>query len=458
MYSGDILERMESAGIKIGDVIEVKSSGWSYSGVLMPYKGEVSGNVINLKLASGYNIGLIIGDDTEISLKEKISGKDNDHKPSSKGSSKRHITRKRKSSGDGRPKASMVSTGGTISSRIDYKTGAVYMLMEPDEILSTTPGLDRIIDLDKISSPYRIASEDMSPKQWQDIAKQVAKDLDGGCTGSIVTHGTDTLHYTSAALSFMLTDLGKPVAVVGAQRSPDRASFDGSMNLLCAAHYITGDMAEVSVVMHGSMDDTYCLASRGTKVRKMHTSRRDAFRPINSEPLARIYPDGKFRTISKGYRKRDDSKDTFADTRFENKIGMLSIYPGSSPELLEWHIDKGYKGMVLQSTALGHVPMDPIDKGLSWKSALDRAHEEGMHVVSATQTLYGSTHPHVYRSAVEMHDSGVMFAKDMLPETAYVKLGCVLGRTQDKDEVRRMMLEDLAGEFTSREKPSMFLY
>ncbi|NOQ55595.1 MAG: Glu-tRNA(Gln) amidotransferase subunit GatD [Nanohaloarchaea archaeon] len=425
-------------------------------GILLPNAEDSASDIITLKLDNGYNIGIKITESITLE-KSKTSTADDliseeNYELGKKRDIKTIVFDKKK------PKAALIATGGTISSRVDYKTGAVYMLMEPEEILTTTPELKNIINLASILSPFKIASEDMTPSEWQDIAKLVAKELNDGAEGVIVTHGTDTLHYTAAALSFMLPNLKKPVALVGAQRSPDRASFDGAMNLVCAARYITGDIAEVAVVMHATMDDDYCLINRGTKVRKMHTSRRDAFRPINTLPIGTIYACGKLDIINNDYRTRDNKQKTVADTRFEKKIAMINIYPGIDPEILDWHIDKGYKGIVLNTTALGHVPMDTLDKDLSWKKVLMRARDKNLTIISASQTLYGTTHAHVYRCAVEMEKLGVIFAKDMLPETAYVKLGCILGRTKDKEKIKELMLTNLAGEFSEKIVPKSFLY
>ena len=456
MYVSNIKKMLDASGIQIGTRIKITAGSKTTEGLLMPTADDSAKDIITLKLDSGYNMGMMVTKDAIIEKSKNNTAKDiisEEKLELGKLKSKGSLSFDTK-----KPKASLIATGGTISSRVDYKTGAVYMLMEPEEILKTTPELKDIINLTSILSPFRMASEDMTFKEWAKIAKLTEKELNSGIEGLIVTHGTDTLHYTSAALSFMLKDLYKPVALVGAQRSPDRASFDGSMNLLCAARYVKDNIAEVAVVMHATMNDDYCLINRGTKVRKMHTSRRDAFRPINTQPLGTVYSCGKLDIIDKNYRKRDNSKDVVADTRFEEKTAMISIYPGINPEILDWHIDKGYRGIVLQTTALGHAPMEPLDTKASWKKSLERAQDENMTIISASQTLYGSTHPHVYRSAVEMEKRGVIFAKDMLPETAYIKLGCVLGRTQDKQEIKDLMLTNLAGEFAEKIVPNSFLY
>ncbi len=456
MYSKKIKAMLEKEKITVGTRLEVTEGSKTTEGLLLPNADDSAKDIITLKLDSGYNIGLKVTDDMTIKKSDKKTSDDliseENYELGKKRDIKTLVFDKKK------PKASLIATGGTISSRVDYKTGAVYMLMEPEEILTTTPELKNIINLTSILSPFRIASEDMTPSEWQNIAELVEKELNSGAEGVIVTHGTDTLHYTAAALSFMLPDLKKPVALVGAQRSPDRASFDGAMNLVCAARYITGNIAEVAIVMHATMNDDYCLINRGTKVRKMHTSRRDAFRPINTLPIGTIYACGKLDIIDNNYKKRDNRQKVTADTRFEKNIAMINIYAGINPEILDYHIDKGYKGIVLNTPALGHVPIDTMDKNLSWIKALKRAQDKNITLISASQTLYGTTHAHVYRSAVEMEKLGVIFARDMLPETAYVKLGCVLGRTEDKDEIKNLMLTDLAGEFSEKLVPKSFLY
>ncbi|MBU4246312.1 MAG: Glu-tRNA(Gln) amidotransferase subunit GatD [Nanoarchaeota archaeon] len=441
MYSKDVEQILKSKKIAVGDRIKIDD----FEGILMPRSDVGDTDSIVLKLDSGYNVGIKFEKGAKL---EKLG-----HSSAKIGTAPIGNLSFDKS----KPPISLIATGGTISSRVDYKTGGVSMLMEPDEILRTTPELRDFVNIKSIKSPFRIASEDMAPEQWQEIAKAAAKELNTDARGIIITHGTDTLHYTSAALSFMLQNLSKPVAVVGAQRSPDRASFDGGMNLACAAHYCLSDIAEVAIVMHGTTNDDYCLINRGTKVRKMHTSRRDAFRPINSLPIGKIWPDGKLDVMDGNFRMRSESK-VVADTKFEEKVAQVAVYPGSDPSIIDFYVKKGFRGIVMQTTALGHVPWDTIDAKKSWKTAVKNAIKSGVVLVSASQTLYGSTHPHVYRAAIEMDEAGVIFAKDMLPEVAYVKLGWVLGHTKDMKKAREMFLANCAGEISERIVDEMFLY
>ena len=445
MYSGKVKEFLKKRKVSEGDFVKFVLKGVKYCGILLPNEGTSSTDSLMIKQESGYNVGINYNDVECLTNAGK--------KATLGGVSKFKDLKFNKQM----PNVSLVATGGTISSRVDYKTGGVYMLMEPNEILKTTPELVDIINLDAIESPFRIGSEDMSPDLWSLMADIIAKRFNKGDVGVIVTHGTDTLHYTSSALSFLLKDFQKPIALVGAQRSPDRGSFDGSMNLICAAQYVTSDIAETAIVMHGTMNDDFCFVNRGTKVRKMHTSRRDAFRPINTLPLAKIWPDGKKEVLNQ-YRKRDDSVKAKVCGGFENKVAIISAYPGADPEIIDYYVDKGYKGIIISSTALGHVPGYTQKKKDSWLPVLKRAVDSGVFVGNASQTIYGRVHPHVYRQLIELEQMGIVFLEDLLVETAYVKLMWALSQTKDLKRVKEIMLTNYVGEFNQRIVPEAFLY
>ena len=451
MYSEKITKILKSKSINIGDKIRVSRGNKVYEGFLMPRIETGDVNAIILKLSNGYNIGIAFTDKTKI---EKIGkGKKPGAIPTRKFITKKDL-----------PPISLIATGGTIGTHMDYQTGGVYMCRTPEEILSTTPEIENIANIKKMLKPFVVASEDMMWIDWQKLARLTARELNSDVKGVIITHGTDTLHFTSAALSFMLKNLNKPVALVGAQRSPDRGSFDGSLNLICSS-YFTGysNIAEVCVVMHGTIEDTFCYAHRGTKVRKMHTSRRDAFQSVNDFPIAKIWHDGKIEIINENYRKRNEQK-VVADTKFESKIALLKFYPGSNPEILDWYVDKGYKGIVIEGTGLGHVATalssnkkEKNRQKLSWLPHIKRAVEKGITIVMTSQTLYGRVNPFVYRNLRLVSEAGVIYAEDMLPETAYVKLGWVLGHTKNKEKIKEMMLTNIAGEINPRLNPKMFL-
>ncbi|ASJ03229.1 glutamyl-tRNA(Gln) amidotransferase subunit D [Thermococcus profundus] len=428
---------MKKNGLKIGDLIKVvEKDGTVYEGIVMPPYELSPGETLTIKLDNGYNIGVLIDAIESIEVVEKA-------KEAPKMEFREVLPRK-----EGLPDVTILGTGGTIASRIDYKTGAVHAAFTAEELAKAVP---EIFDIANITPKllFNIMSEDMKPEYWKRIAREAAKALNSGEDGVVIAHGTDTMGYTSAALSFMLGNLTKPVVLVGSQRSSDRPSSDAATNLICATRMATADAAEVMVVMHGETGDTYCLAHRGTKVRKMHTSRRDTFRSINDVPIAKVWPDGKIEYLRDDYRKRSEGE-VEVDDRFEERVAILKIYPGITSELLEFLVDKGYKGIVLEGTGLGHTPNDMIP-------AIERAVESGVAVCMTSQCLYGRVNLNVYSTGRRLLKAGVIPCEDMLPETAYVKLGWVLGHTDDLGEVKKMMLTNYAGEITPYTRFDTFL-
>jgi len=438
---------LERLGISPGDRITVTTPKGKLEGLLMPRAGEERPEILVLKLDNGYNAGI---DANGAVIEKRPQHAKAELQKTKKGS---FLSGEKQGTASTLPKIALIATGGTIASRVDYKLGGVQPMLSPEEIFFNAPEIARIASFEKISRPFTIWSENMAPQQWAAIAEQTAKELNDGADGVIITHGTDTLHYTAAALSFMLKNLDRPVALVGAQRSPDRGSFDGSMNLACAAQYIVNSQAaEVAIVMHATSNDDYCHAIRGTKARKMHSSRRDAFRPINDKPLAKIWPDGRFEKIQAA--RPASSKETRgkveADGRFEAKTTIIKAFPHTTQEILDYLIEKKYRGIVVESTGLGHAPTFTIDKKHSWLPSLKQAADQGIVVAFAPQTIYGRLSPFVYDAGRMLKKLGVVHCQDMLAETAYVKLGCLLGRTRDQEEVKRLMLQNIAGEISSR--------
>jgi len=439
------VRKFSDKDVKISDEIKVETKETVFKGMLMP---NPSSDGLILKLGNGYNRFINFNEIKEIILIRKGKGVGNI--PTSK-----KILRK------GLPKISMISTGGTIGTHVDYKTGGVFMCRTPEQIITAVPEIRGIINIARMVSPFTTASEDLTPKHWDKIGEIVLKELnDDEIRGVIITMGTDTMHYFSAALSFMLQNLNKPVAIVGAQRSPDRGSFDGSMNLLCAAHYCKSNIAEVATIMHGSNQDDYCLAIRGTKVRKMHSSRRDAFRPINDLPLAKIWPEGKLEITNDKHSKRRVGK-TVLKKGF-SQAGLIKAYPGSDPSIINWFIKQGYKGVVIEGTGLGHVPTGEsgsesklFDKKKSWVPYVKKAVKKGMVVAITTQTIYGRVNPFVYRNLRLLHEAGAVFCEDMHPETALVKLSWLL--SNHPEHVKELLGKNLVGEINEKMSSTAFL-
>jgi len=418
-----------------GDRIRIKKKGDSgvvvYEGVVMP---TATRNVV-IKLDSGYNIG-IRQENEEIEVIERGGGLKTE-KEAKEGAVKGEETRKREVK-EGLPALSILSTGGTIASKVDYRTGAVSPQFSTEDILEAIPELGQIANI-KGEVIYSILSENMRAEYWRKLAAEVYNEIKNGAEGIIVTHGTDTMGYTAAALSFMV-QTPVPVVLVGSQRSSDRPSSDAAMNTICAAKVACSDLAEVVVVMHGSTSDNFCLIHRGTKVRKMHTSARDAFQSINDTPIGKVIYDAtdinkiRFEFFS-AYTKRGENELELSD-KLEDKCCLIKFYPGADPAILDFFIaQQGYKGIVLEGTGLGHVSAE-------WIPGVARAIKQGIPVVMTSQCLYGTICDRVYDTGRDLLRAGIIEGGDMLPETALVKLMWVLGQTSDMEEVRRLMRDE----------------
>jgi glutamyl-tRNA(Gln) amidotransferase subunit D len=417
-------------GFQIGDKIRVELKNSVYEGILMPRPNLANKNHIVLKLSNGYNIGIDTSNIIKMNLVEAYSKKPE--------ASKSSLALRA-----GKPVISILSTGGTISSKLDYRTGGVYASYTAEDMVEVAPELSNIANM-KSRFLMNVMSEDMNKDLWVKIAHEVADELNSGSDGVVVTHGTDTMHYSTAALSFMLTNLGKPVVFTGSQRSSDRGSSDSFLNLICSTAFAASGFSGVYLVMHGGLSDDSCLAHLGTKVRKMHTSRRDAFRSINTKPVASISKDGVVNALS-NLPQRDSSK-VVVDSKMEDKVALVKIHPNMNPKIMDFYMNEGYKGVVFEGTALGHVPT--AIKETSLIPYIEKARDRNIAMAMTTQCLFGRVHPYVYSNLREVSSRGVIYCEDMLPEVAFVKLMWVLGHTQKPLEVKELMLKNLVGEIS----------
>ena len=434
-YRGASKQFLDSQDISIGDKIRITKKDVSYDGMVLDRAEDADEKHIVLKLASGYNVGVDILD-AEAKLLDKGEKPKIELQPLEieKDGEKRDI--------------SIISTGGTVASIIDYKTGAVHPAFTADDLLRATPELLEHANING-EAILNILSENMKPDYWIKAARSIADEINNGAYGVVVAHGTDTMHYTSAALSFIL-DTPVPVVLTGAQRSSDRPSSDAFLNLMGSVTAAKSDIAEVMVCMHATEDDSYCYLHRGTKVRKMHTSRRDTFRSINTQPIAKVR-NGNIKILDENqeYKKRENGEVKLQDN-LEPKVAFIKSYPGISGEIIDYHIDKGYKGIVIEGTGLGHCPDYLIP-------AVSRATDSGIPVVMGSQCLYGRVNMNVYSTGRELVSAGVISALDMLPETAYVKLVWTLGQTDNMEEVRKIMQTNLKGEIGAKSSQKFFL-
>ncbi len=435
-YHGEILHHLEEVGAQVGNLIRVTSkSGEVFEGFLIPRSEYADRHHILLKMRNGYNIGI----HNERAEKIEVIGK----------GEKPHFTRPHTSPKHaGLPKVSMISVGGTIASRVDYRTGAVQPALTAEDLTSVVPELASIAEVEA-HILYSELSENFNPTHWKGMAEEVAKRIREGADGIVIAHGTDTMHYTSAAMSFALQHLPVPVLVVGAQRSSDRPSSDAASNLTGAVGIVgRADMAAAGIAMHESFSDDRIVAHRGTRVRKCHTSRRDTFRSINSLPLARYHLSTGQVEVLDSVPRRDKQRNLELNAHFDQHAYLLKSYPGFNPHLIDASLDQGARGIVLEGTGLGHVPKHCYE-------SIKKSLKQDVPVFMTSQTIWGRVDMNVYSTGRDLINIGVTPLEDMLPETAFVKLSWVLAQAKAPEKIRELMMTPVGGDITSRTLPEV---
>ena len=408
----------------------------TFTGTVLPRAENDDDKHIVIKIPTGYNIGVdvrTITDMKETGYKKAVY----------------KIPEKEFPVTPGLPRVKLLGTGGTIASRLDYRTGAVIPAFTPGELYGAVPELADICNLET-EKIFAVFSENMGPKQYVALSKAIGKEIEKGVDGIVIGHGTDTLHHTGAVLTFMCQNLPVPIILVGSQRSSDRPSSDAALNLQhamkAAGH---GDIAEVMVCMFGPTSDEYGLLHKGTRVRKMHSSYRSTFRTIGDVPVAMVNKK-EIIPIHKKYNKRRNDRNVSIYPYFSDEVTMLYYYPGIKPDTMESLIDAGYRGIIIVGTGLGHVNKELYP-------ALVKAKEKGVHVYMTVQTIWGYVHMFVYDTGRDMMAKGVIPAGNMLPEVAWVKLSWILGQTNDPEKVRKMMMTPINDEITLREPYNGYL-
>jgi glutamyl-tRNA(Gln) amidotransferase subunit D len=435
-YRGEALALLKAHGVRVWSDAEVETTRGRFTGIILPRSETADARHVVLKLRNGYNVGIAV--ETVMEMKEigyreahyKIPEKEFPYDPK-------------------KPRVKLLGTGGTIASRLDYRTGAVIPAFTPGELYGSVPELAEICNLET-EKLYGVFSENMGPEQWVGTATAIGREIEKGVQGIVVGHGTDTMHHTAGILSFMVQDSPVPIVMVGSQRSSDRPSSDAALNLINATKTAAeSDIAEVMVCMFGPTSDQYDLLHRGTRVRKMHSSYRSTFRTIGDIPIAMVSRE-KIIPLRDDYRRRRNDRRVRIDTAFEEKVAIVYYYPNMKPDIIEALIDNDYRGIVIAGTGLGHVnkPLYP---------AMKRATEKGIAMFMTVQTLWGYVQMYVYDTGRDIMELGVVPAANMLPEVAYVKLGWALGQTRDLAKVKEIMLTPIAGEITEREPHNGYL-
>ena len=423
-YEGDSLEFLKANQISVGDSVKILAD-ITYSGIIMPRYEHSDDKHIVLKLNSGYNIGL------EIVKIEKIEKNQSTKKIIEKDEKIEKIA--------GLPKILLLSTGGTIASKIDYRTGAVTPVLTAEELNSSVPELAKIANIDTqvLFSEY---SENIMPEHWLQIAEKINEYSKSDYTGIIIAHGTDTMHYTSSFLSFALAGFPIPIVLVGSQRSSDRASSDAALNLISATKFITESKTKgVYIVMHQDENDETIACHLGTRVRKNHTSKRGAFQTIGDVPAFIIAENQIQKNITEDFFKVNEFQPKiYLDT----KVALVKYHPGYDPNLLDKIIEMGFRGVIFEGTGLGHI-------GKIMYESVKKANEKGIFLGMTSQCIDGRIRMTVYESGRDLLDLGIVPLENMIPEVALVKAMWALGNSQNRDEVKKIMLENIASELSN---------
>ena len=435
-YKGAALEILKKYNVRVWGQAKIHTTRGEFGGTVLPRSENDDDQHIVLKIPTGYNVGIDIKTVTDM---EETGYKKANYK----------IPEKEFPYTENLPNVKLFGTGGTIASRLDYRTGAVIPAFSPGELYGAVPELADICNL-TTEKVFAVFSENMGPRQYISLAKAIGREIEKGIDGIVIGHGTDTLHHTGAALTFMVQNPPVPIILVGSQRSSDRPSSDAALNLMHAT-YAAGhsDIAEVMVCMFGPTSDEYGLLHKGTRVRKMHSSYRSTFRTIGDTPVATVSRKA-ITPIKKQYNHRRKDRNVTIKPYFNDKVTMIYYYPAMKPDIIDSVVDAGYKGIIFVGTGLGHVNKELYP-------AIERAHAKGVHMFMTLQTIWGYVHMFVYDTGRDMMAKGIVPAGNMLPEVAFVKLGWVLGQTDDPDEVKRMMLTSVNDEITEREPYNGYL-
>ena len=421
-----------------GDIVEITTKDKKIKGTLMPRPELLDKDTTIIKLENGYNVGIDKKDIEKTEVIEKYS--------------KKTVKKEKMKTNKSLPTISILHTGGTIASKVDYRTGGVVSAFSPEELVEMFPELEKIANFDSrlISNMW---SDDLRFKHFDVIAKAIEKEAKKGADGIIIGIGTDNLAVAAAALAFVIEETPIPIILVGAQRSSDRGSSDAAMNLICAAEFIAKtDFAGVAICMHEKMDDKTSVILPPCKTRKLHSSRRDAFKAVNDKIIARInYDNKKIQFVKEDYKKGKKLK---IKPKMEEKVGLLKITINMFPELFENF--KGYKGLVIEGTGLGHTPGQAPNEICNihkkFYPAIKKVIDSGCIVLMTTTCLFGRVSMNVYDKGRDLLNLGVIPGQDMLPETAFVKLAWLLGNNP-KDKVKELIGNNLRGEINERIEP-----
>ena len=416
---------MPAIGKRVRMIAVGLAGSTSHEGVVLPGAAQ---NHITVKLVNGYNVSYPIDmvksideiSDLESSAVEVGNIEQNQELP----------------------KVTIIHTGGTIASKVDYATGAVIARFEPEELLSSVPEILEIANIDAVKLG-NMWSDDIRPLHWNKMIEACQSAFDSGSVGVVITHGTDTLHISAAALSFAFAgEGGRPagrIVFTGSQRSSDRASSDATENLLSAVYWaangpeVTGESDAAVTVMHAGSGDGVCAVSPGVSVRKMHSTRRNAFQMVNGERIGEIMisRNGLSHTVSLQPQSRSITKPTMYDTNI--RIAQFIAGPHLHSDLLEAAVNANYSAILIHGTGLGHLPIENPNGDAPENTELAQFIESSpIPVIVGNQCINGPVDLNVYSKGRHQQEIGVLgHGSTSSPEALLAKIHWALSNNKE---------------------------
>lgn len=421
-------------------------------GILNP---PASKGFITIKLANGYNLSVKEENILQISVLNP---------PVTEPASTSEVVMD-----ESLPKVTIIHTGGTIASKVDYKTGAVTAKFEPEDLIEANPKISEIANISAIKIG-NMFSDDIRPQHWNLMTDAIMQAFDDGADGIVVTHGTDTLHITSAALSFAFCGKGKKapgrIVMTGSQRSSDRGSTDATENLLAAVYWAAyGPMPNgnsgdcVTIAMHKTGSDGEIAILPGCSSRKMHSTKREAFVPINNDYIASVYLGSKEinHKLSRSYSEQEKQEEREIEknpTKYSNhfKIPQLTANAWLTAEQIEAMAGIGASAIIIHGTGLGHLPIDNPQKDAPenddlWR-ALYRCVNREIPIIITNQCINGPVDMNVYAKGRKQQTMGILgHGITTSPDTVAVKVHWALCEGK---EISKVMTQNLCGENNSK--------
>jgi L-asparaginase len=328
-------------------------------------------------------------------------------------------------------KIRILHTGGTFGMISVGRTKTLKPGNLKNEINRYLPHIQKIAEID-ITIPFNLDSVNINPQKWS-LLYQIIEDCRDRYDGFVIIHGTDTMIFTAAALSFLLGTLGKPVILTGAQRPLAELRSDAGNNLINAIELATLPIPEVGICFGNKL-------FRGTRTKKVSIEDYNCFESPNFPPLATI--GAKLHLNTQFFLKKPCP--IRLKPLYEEKIICLKVIPGVDPYLYQPLLASDIKAIILEGFGAGNLP----DQDQRWISFIKKAIEDGIRIYIGSQAIHGSIDLNLYLGGKMSREAGAVSILDMTIETAMVKLMLLMGNYHRPQDIDRYFATSLAGELT----------